>query len=196
MAYPGFRPSAAFSPPAFAAPSPVFAAPPTSDPSWAYFKSVAGLDGEVDAQELQTCLTQSGFSGSYNPFSLETCRLMIAMLDKDYSGKMGFSEFQELFAALNGWKKNFTTFDQDHNGTIERHEMTQAMTSMGYHVSPQVIDVIVKRYSREGRIYFDDYVACCIKLQALTADFKRRDIRHQAKVTYNYDDFLLCTMAI
>jgi len=29
---------------------------------------------------------------------------MIAMLDRDYSGKMGFSEFKELWAALNQWK--------------------------------------------------------------------------------------------
>lgn len=29
---------------------------------------------------------------------------MINMLDRDYSGKMGFSEFKELWAALNQWK--------------------------------------------------------------------------------------------
>lgn len=29
---------------------------------------------------------------------------MIAMLDRDYSGKMGFNEFKELWAALNQWK--------------------------------------------------------------------------------------------
>lgn len=30
--------------------------------------------------------------------------MMIAMLDRDYSGKMGFNEFKELWAALNQWK--------------------------------------------------------------------------------------------
>ena len=29
---------------------------------------------------------------------------MINMLDRDYSGKMGFSEFKELWAALGQWK--------------------------------------------------------------------------------------------
>ena len=37
-------------------------------------------------------------------FSKETCRIMIAMLDRDRSGKMGFNEFKELWAALNQWK--------------------------------------------------------------------------------------------
>lgn len=31
---------------------------------------------------------------------------MIAMLDRDHSGKMGFNEFKELWAALNQWKVN------------------------------------------------------------------------------------------
>uniref|UniRef100_A0A5F8GIQ7 Grancalcin n=1 Tax=Monodelphis domestica TaxID=13616 RepID=A0A5F8GIQ7_MONDO len=54
----------------------------TSDPMWNYFTAIAGQDGEVDAEELQRCLTQSGISGTYSPFSLETCRIMISMLDE------------------------------------------------------------------------------------------------------------------
>ena len=61
-------------------------------------------DGQIDAGELQSCLTSSGISGTYQPFSKETCRIMINMLDRDYSGKMGFTEFKELWAALNQWK--------------------------------------------------------------------------------------------
>jgi len=29
---------------------------------------------------------------------------MITMLDRDFSGKMGFNEFKELWGALNQWK--------------------------------------------------------------------------------------------
>uniref|UniRef100_A0A0E9X4G6 EF-hand domain-containing protein n=1 Tax=Anguilla anguilla TaxID=7936 RepID=A0A0E9X4G6_ANGAN len=76
----------------FAAPSPA-----VNDPMWGYFTAIAGQDGEVDAEELQRCLTQSGFSGSYNPFSLETCRIMIAMLDRDMDGKDGIQRVQRAF---------------------------------------------------------------------------------------------------
>lgn len=44
---------------------------------------------------------------------------------------MGFNEFKELFTALNGWKQNFMMFDQDRSGTVEPHEMNQALSSMG-----------------------------------------------------------------
>ena len=47
------------------------------------------------------------------------------------TGKMGFNEFKELFAALNGWKQNFMTFDQDRSGTVEPQEMAQSMSAMG-----------------------------------------------------------------
>ncbi|XP_012511271.1 PREDICTED: grancalcin [Propithecus coquereli] len=101
-----------------------------AEPMWTYFTAVAGQDGEVDAEELQRCLTQSGISETYSPFSLETCRIMIAMLDRDYTGKMGFNEFKELWAALSAWKQNFVTIDQDRSGTVEHHELSQAIAVM------------------------------------------------------------------
>lgn len=169
---------------------------PANDPMWGYFTSIAGQDGEVDAEELQRCLTQANFTGSYSPFSLETCRIMIAMLDRDFTGKMGFNEFKELMVAMNGWKQNFIMFDRDRSGTVEPHELSQAITTMGYRLSPQGLNVIVKRYSKNGRIFFDDYVSCCVKLRTLTDNFRRRDQMQQGAVTFQYDDFILCTMAI
>ncbi|XP_008323071.1 sorcin-like [Cynoglossus semilaevis] len=172
------------------------ASPAANDPMWGYFTAIAGQDGEVDADELQRCLTQSGFSGNYTPFSLDTCRIMIAMLDRDYTGKMGFNEFKELFAALNGWKQNFMMFDHDRSGTVEPHEMNQAINAMGYRVSPNALNIIIKRYSKGGRICFDDYVACCVKLRSLTDHFKRRDTMQQGTATFQYDDFIQCAMSI
>ncbi|XP_036041648.1 grancalcin [Onychomys torridus] len=169
---------------------------PADDSMWTYFTAVAGQDGEVDAEELQRCLTQSGISGTYAPFSLETCRIMIAMLDRDYTGKMGFNEFKELWAALSAWKQNFMTIDQDQSGTVEHHELSQAITLMGYRLSPQTLAAIVKRYSKNGRIFFDDYVACCVKLRALTDFFRRRDHLQQGIVNFVYEDFLQGTMTI
>ncbi|TKC49267.1 hypothetical protein EI555_004879, partial [Monodon monoceros] len=92
----------------------------------------------------------------------------LLLLTRDYTGKMGFNEFKELWAALNAWKQNFITVDKDGSGTVERHELNQAIAAMGYRLSPQTLTAIVKRYSKNGRIFFDDYVACCVKLRALT----------------------------
>ncbi|MXQ80564.1 hypothetical protein E5288_WYG008870 [Bos mutus] len=37
----------------------------TQDPLYGYFAAVAGQDGQIDADELQRCLTQSGIAGGY-----------------------------------------------------------------------------------------------------------------------------------
>ncbi|XP_030008288.1 grancalcin isoform X2 [Sphaeramia orbicularis] len=192
----GAPPQGGYAPYGGAYPATYGAPPAANDPMWGYFTAIAGQDGEVDSEELQRCLTQAGFTGSYSPFSLDTCRIMIAMLDRDYTGKMGFNEFKDLFTALNSWKQNFMMYDQDRSGTVEPHEMSQAIGAMGYRISPQALNGIVKRYSKNGRIFFDDYVACCVKLRALTENFRRRDTMQQGSVNFQYDDFILCTMAI
>lgn len=50
---------------------------------------------------------------------------------RDMSGSLGFDEFKDLCQALNGWKAVFTSFDRDKSGTVEGHEMQQAIGSMG-----------------------------------------------------------------
>jgi len=178
MAYPGYG-----------------APPPQGDPLWPYFSQVAGADGQIDPGELQRCLTASGIAGTYQPFSKETCRIMIAMLDRDYSGKMGFSEFKELWAALNQWKTSFMNFDRDRSGTVEPHELQQALVAFGYNLSPQAMGVLVRRYSIDGRTGFDDFVACCIRLRALTTMFQQRDVQRNGTATFRYDDFIQVAMS-
>uniref|UniRef100_H0YT53 Sorcin n=1 Tax=Taeniopygia guttata TaxID=59729 RepID=H0YT53_TAEGU len=156
----------------------------------------AGKDGQIDADELQRCLTQSGIAGAYKPFNLETCRLMISMLDRDMSGTLGFNEFKELWAVVNGWKQHFVSFDSDGSGTVDRQELEKALMNMGFRLSPQAVTAITKRYSTQGKIAFDDYIACCVKLRALTECFRRRDVTQQGFVNFHYDDFIQCVMSI
>uniref|UniRef100_A0A8C7IR09 Sorcin n=2 Tax=Oncorhynchus TaxID=8016 RepID=A0A8C7IR09_ONCKI len=173
------------------------------DPLYGYFAAVAGQDGHISAEELQQCLTQANFSGGYKPFNLETCRLMINMLDRDMSCTMGFNEFKELWTVLNGWKQHFMSIDRDQSGTVDPQEMHQAVTSMGYRLSPQAMNCIIKRFSSQGKITFDDYVACCVKLRTLTVYlcmfatdlFRKRDQAGQGMATFPYDDFIQCTMS-
>ncbi|XP_070364106.1 sorcin isoform X1 [Equus asinus] len=160
----------------------------TQDPLYGYFAAVAGQDGQIDADELQRCLTQSGIAGGYKPFNLETCRLMVSMLDRDMSGTMGFNEFKELWAVLNGWRQHFISFDSDRSGTVDPQELQKALTTMGFRLSPQAVNSIAKRYSTNGKITFDDYIACCVKLRALTDSFRRRDTAQQGVVNFPYDD--------
>ena len=59
---------------------------PPADPMWASFSTVAGADQKIDAVELCKCLSQSGFTGSYKPFTQETCKILITLLDRNKTG--------------------------------------------------------------------------------------------------------------
>ncbi|XP_077346967.1 sorcin [Lithobates pipiens] len=191
MAYPGgggYYPSGGFAPPP--------GGYPQQDPMYGHFLQVAGQDGQIDAEELQRCLTQYGMAGSYKPFNLETCRLMISMLDRDLSGKLGFNEFKELGMVLNGWRQNFMAVDTNMSGSVDGMEIHRSMAAMGFRLSPQALNIITRRYSNHGRISFDDYITCCVRLRALTETFRRRDVSQQGMVNFMYDDFIQAVMSI
>lgn len=44
---------------------------------------------------------------------------------------MGFHEFKELCHVLNSWKTTFSSYDQDHSGTVEGHELQKAIAFLG-----------------------------------------------------------------
>uniref|UniRef100_A0A8C8CA77 EF-hand domain-containing protein n=2 Tax=Oncorhynchus TaxID=8016 RepID=A0A8C8CA77_ONCTS len=172
------------------------------DPLYGYFAAVAGQDGHISAEELQQCLTQANFSGGYKRHCC-SCSLTEATPQRDMSCTMGFNEFKELWTVLNGWKQHFMSIDRDQSGTVDPQEMHQAVTSMGYRLSPQAMNCIIKRFSSQGKITFDDYVACCVKLRTLTVYlcmfatdlFRKRDQAGQGMATFPYDDFIQCTMS-
>lgn len=164
------------------------------DPLYGYFAAVAGQDQQIDAHELQRCLMSSGISGNYQQFSLDTCRIMIAMLNRDQDARMGFNEFKELWSVLSHWKTTFIQYDRDRSGTVEPRELQAALTSWGYQLSQTALQIIVNRYSTNHRISFDDFVACAVRLRSLTEHFRRRDTSQQGVATFRYDDFIQVSM--
>eukprot|EP01135_Chromosphaera_perkinsii_P009027 Nk52_evm45s1569 gene=Nk52_evmTU45s1569 len=167
------------------------------DPMWQYFAAVdTDRSGAIDHNELQRALTSSGICGNWKPFSMETCRLLIAMLDRDFNGTLNFNEFREVWNAVNMWKQNFVNLDRNMSGTIESHELDQAIRSLGYNVGPQTMNVIMRRYSEQGRVSFDDYVSCCVKLRGLSEGFRRHDSSGQGWANMPYDSFIQLTMSM
>jgi Ca2+-binding EF-hand superfamily protein len=170
------------------------------DPSNRYFQHVAGADRHIDVEELQRCLTDSGMAAYPRPggqFSIETCRLMINMLDRDQSGTMGLAEFRELWNVLSYWKSVFQMYDADRSGTVEGSELAAAVRSFGYNLSPVAIATLMRRYSRQqtGQIQFDDFIACSVRLRLLSEGFRRRDTQGQGYASLYYDDFICLAMS-
>lgn len=81
--------------------------------------------------------------------SIKRCCAVVSLtayLQRDYTGKMGFNEFKELFAVLNGWKQNFVMVDRDGSGTVEGHELSQCITNMGETECTPLQNIEIKFY--------------------------------------------------
>ncbi|XP_013178557.1 PREDICTED: calpain-A-like isoform X3 [Papilio xuthus] len=150
--------------------------PEPADPVRDFFNRLAGDDGEVDWQELKEILDyamREELKGQ--GFSKEVCRSMIAMLDKDNSGGLGFDEFKTLWIDLRNWRAVFRLYDTEGRGAIPAHNLRDALHSAGYTVNAHVLNVLAHRYgSSDGYIQFDDFIMCSVRLKTMIDTFKGR----------------------
>ncbi|CAK8684614.1 grancalcin-like [Clavelina lepadiformis] len=147
-------------------------------------------DNGLSVEEMQRGLTESQISGIYQPFSQETTRILCVTLDRNRDSKINFEEFCEVFRSLNGWKNVFVQHDRDRSGTMEGAELHRVLIDLGYHLSPQAMGIILRRYSNNNKISFDGFVGCCISLKHLTDGFRFYDKNSDGNATLHYYQYL------
>ncbi|CAG5120398.1 unnamed protein product [Candidula unifasciata] len=167
-----------------------YSQPPTIDPQvQQWFMSVdTDRSGRITARELQRALVNT----NWTQFNDETCRLMIGMFDKDFSGTIDLYEFQALWHYIQQWKQTFDRYDINRSGSIEGPELQQAFMTMGYNVSPQFVQTIVIKFDHFGRrcLTLDNFIQACVMLKSLTDAFRQRDTTMSGYVRLSYEDFM------
>lgn len=98
---------------------------------------------------------------------------MVAMLDADKSGKLGFEEFEELLTNIAKWKAIFKVYDTENVCRISGFQLREALQSAGYHLNNRVLNALGHRYgSRDGMISFDDFLMCAVKIKTYIGNIK------------------------
>ncbi|XP_066509328.1 calpain-2 catalytic subunit-like [Hoplias malabaricus] len=150
------------------------------------FKQIAGTDAEISAVELQKILDRIVSQRTdlkTNGFSIETCRHIISLLDKDGNGTLGLLEFHTFWMKLQKYLEVFKHRDTDKSGTISSHEIREALIEAGFTLNSSVLQVIVSRYSDlESAIEFDAFVSCVIRLELLFQTFQKFDKKNTGKI--------------
>lgn len=107
-------------------------------------------------------------------FSKDVCRSMVAMLDVDASGKLGFEEFKQLLTDIAKWKAVYKLYDHDNTGRLSAMDLREALNSAGYKLNNRILNALAHRYSgRDGMITFDDFIMCSVKLKTMMGKFSR-----------------------
>uniref|UniRef100_A0A8C2PUR8 Calpain 1, (mu/I) large subunit b n=1 Tax=Cyprinus carpio TaxID=7962 RepID=A0A8C2PUR8_CYPCA len=125
------------------------------------FAQLSGEDMEISVHELRTILNRvvgKRKDVKTDGFSLESCRCMVSLMDKDGSARLGIVEFQIL------WNKIRNSY-----------EMRLAVESAGFKLNNKLHQVIVARYSDGDTIDFDNFVCCLVKLEAMFRSFRELD---------------------
>ncbi|XFF85618.1 hypothetical protein AB1E18_011837 [Capra hircus] len=143
------------------------------------FAQLAGEDAEISAFELQTILRRvlaKRQDIKSDGFSIETCKIMVDMLDSDGSGKLGLKEFYILWTKIQKYQKIYREIDVDRSGTMNSYEMRKALEAAGFKMPCQLHQVIVARFADDELIIdFDNFVRCLIRLETLFRIFKQLD---------------------
>ncbi|XP_043786434.1 calpain-A isoform X1 [Apis laboriosa] len=128
-------------------------------------------------------------------FSKDVCRSMVAMLDVDHSGKLGFEEFRQLWTDIKKWRAVFKLYDRDETGHLSAFELRQALNSAGYRLNNHILNILVHRYgTKDGMITFDDYIMCAVRLKTMIDIFRERDPDLTNTATFTMEEWIEKTL--
>lgn len=169
--------------------------PPGTDPNVVACFQAADRDGSgfIDDKELQQALS------SYNQsFSIRTVHLLMYHFTNSNVRKIGPKEFSSLFYGLQNWRSIFERFDRDRSGKIDPSELREALLSLGFSVSPVVLDLLVSKFDKSGgrnkAIEYDNFIECCLTVKGLTEKFKEKDNMYTGSATFTYESFMLTVL--
>ncbi|CAK9155576.1 unnamed protein product [Ilex paraguariensis] len=133
--------------------------PPGTDPNVISCFQMADQDGSgfIDDKELQRALS------SYNQsFSIRTVHLLMYLFTNTNTRKIGPKEFTSVFYSLQNWRGIFERFDRDRSGKIDMSELRDALLSLGFAVSPAVLELLVSKFDKSGgknkAIEYDNFI--------------------------------------
>ncbi|XP_029302815.1 calpain small subunit 1b isoform X1 [Cottoperca gobio] len=162
------------------------------------FQQLAGDDMEVSPKELMNILNRIiGKHGGLKTdgFSIESCRSMVAVMDSDSTGKLGFPEFKYMWNNIKKWQGIYLNHDADGSGTICSKELPQAFRAAGFPLNDQLFQLIIRRYSDEhGSMDFDNFIGCLVRLDAMCRAFKTLDKDNSGSIDLDIKEWLQLTM--
>ncbi|GFP90943.1 probable calcium-binding protein cml49, partial [Phtheirospermum japonicum] len=178
----------------FAAPAPS-AFPPGTDPNVIAHFQMADQDGSgfIDDKELQRVLS------SYNEsFGMRTVHLLMYLFTNSNARKIGPKEFTQVYYSLQSWRSIFERFDRDKSGRIDASELREALLSLGFSVSPAILDLLLSKFDKSGgrnkAFEYDNFIECCLTVKGLTDKFKEKDTSLSGSATFNYESFMLTVL--
>lgn len=164
----------------------------------ALFTKLAGVDMEISATELKTILNKIVSKRTdikTDGFSLETCRVMVNLMDDSGNGKLGLGEFATLWKKVQRYLGIYKKNDTDNSGTMSTPEMRVALREAGFTLNNTIYQLLVARYSEpDMTLDFDNFVACLMRLEMMFRVFKKIDAHGTGSIELDFNQWLTFAM--
>ncbi|XP_051550544.1 calpain-2 catalytic subunit-like [Myxocyprinus asiaticus] len=162
------------------------------------FTKLAGDDMEISATELKTILNKiiaKRTDIKTDGFSLETCRVMVNLMDDSGNGKLGLGEFATLWKKVQRYLGIYKKNDLDNSGTMSTPEMRIALKEAGFCLNNAIFQQLVARYAEtDMTLDFDNFVACLMRLEMMFRVFKKLDPHQTGFIELDFQQWLNFTM--
>uniref|UniRef100_A0A3P9NFU2 Uncharacterized protein n=1 Tax=Poecilia reticulata TaxID=8081 RepID=A0A3P9NFU2_POERE len=127
---------------------------------------------EISVRELRTVLNRVVSKHrdlQTDGFSMESCRAMVSLMDKDGSARLGLLEFQILWNKIRKWLKfglDRAWFSGPDPGCAP---------SAGFKLNNKLYQMLIARYADNEIIDFDNFTCCLVKLETMFRIFQGLD---------------------
>ncbi|XP_062303923.1 calpain-2 catalytic subunit-like isoform X1 [Osmerus eperlanus] len=162
------------------------------------FTKLAGKDMEISATELLTILNKIVAKRTdikTDGFSLETCRVMVNLMDDSGNGKLGLGEFATLWKKVQTYLGIYKKNDMDNSGTMSSPEMRIALKEAGFKLNNPIYQLLIARYAEpDMTIDFDNFVACLMRLEMMFRVFKKIDAHETGFIELDFQQWLNFSM--
>ncbi|KAG7493015.1 hypothetical protein MATL_G00020030 [Megalops atlanticus] len=162
------------------------------------FTKLAGPDMEISAAELKTIMNKIVAKRTdikTDGFSLETCRVMVNLMDDSGNGKLGLGEFATLWKKVQRYLGIYKKNDLDGSGTMSTPEMRMALKEAGFTLTNNIHQILVARYAEgDMTIDFDNFVACLMRLEMMFRVFKKIDTDDSGSIELDFHQWLTFAM--
>ncbi|XP_014166829.1 calpain-1 catalytic subunit [Geospiza fortis] len=159
------------------------------------FKQLAGPDLEISVTELQTILNRIIAKHKdlrTKGFSLESCRSMVNLMDKDGNGKLGLVEFNVLWNRI----RNYLVGLGAPGGAFGGPRVPPGLSPVpGYRLNKRLHELLITRYAEPDlALDFDSFVCCLVRLETMFRFFQAMDVDQDGVVTFDLLQWLQLTM--
>ncbi|XP_077574641.1 calpain-2 catalytic subunit-like [Stigmatopora nigra] len=162
------------------------------------FAKLAGPDMEISASELRTIMNKIVSKRTdikTNGFSMETCRVMVNLMDESSNGKLGLSEFATLWKKVQRYLSIYKKNDTDNSGTMSTPEMRVAFKDAGFSLNNAIYQLLVARYAEPDlTLDFDNFVGCLMRLEIMFRIFQKMDPDGNGTIQLDFKQWLTFSM--